>query len=126
MDDTRKHFHAEDTLFTGVRYVASDDIWLSPQNGRENAVISFIVLGDQSRTGNHTEFDLYAQGLERICSEKYQGASMDGEGVFGLLPPHLTLTDFHPPPLSHFTSPRALGQNELGQRKLPVHRLSPL
>ena len=75
MADTRKHFNPEDTLFTGVRYVASDDIWLSPQNGRDNAVISFIVLGDRSRTGNHTEFDLYAQGLERICSEKYQGAT---------------------------------------------------
>ena len=34
------------TLFTGVRYVAADDIWLSPQYQRANAVISMIVSGD--------------------------------------------------------------------------------
>lgn len=61
------------SLFTGVRYVDADDIWLSPQYARRNAVISMIVLGTKDQTGDPTEFALYTQGLETICTQKYQG-----------------------------------------------------
>lgn len=55
-------------LFTGVRYVAADDIWLSPQYRRDNAVVSFIVTGDKTRTGDPAEFAMFAQGLEALAT----------------------------------------------------------
>lgn len=66
-------------LFTGVRYVAEDDITLSPQQGRSNAVISSIVIGTREETGNPTEFEMYGQGLEGICKQKYSGRPHWGE-----------------------------------------------
>lgn len=50
-----------------VRYVAADDIYLSPMYGRETAVISIIVMEDNE------EFKRYATGLQSLCQEKYQG-----------------------------------------------------
>jgi L-gulono-1,4-lactone dehydrogenase len=50
-----------------VRYVAADDIFLSPMYGRETAVISIIVKE------NNDEFTLYATGLQSLCQEKYHG-----------------------------------------------------
>jgi len=68
-------------LFAGVRYVAADDIVLSPQQGRANAVISSIVLGDRKETGNPAEFQLYGQGLENICKAKYHARPHWGESA---------------------------------------------
>jgi FAD/FMN-containing dehydrogenase len=56
-----------------IRYVAADDINLSPMNGRNTSVISFVVVGSQTESANQDEFMLYAQGLESICEAKYQG-----------------------------------------------------
>lgn len=62
------------SLFTGVRYVAADDSLLSTAAERATAVISFIVMGDsKTETGDSVEFARYAQELERLCHEKYDG-----------------------------------------------------
>ena len=62
------------SLFTGVRYVAADDILLSPQHGRDNAVISMIVLGDsETQTGDFGEFSRYAQHLEDLTTKTFSG-----------------------------------------------------
>lgn len=59
-------------LFTGVRYVAADDMLLSTAAGRDTAVISFIVMGpSQEEAGDVVEFARYGQELERITTEKY-------------------------------------------------------
>jgi L-gulonolactone oxidase len=60
-------------LFTGVRYVQGDDIWLSPCYGRATAVISFIVFGSRTDGGNQTAMGLYARELERISRDGYGG-----------------------------------------------------
>ena len=64
---------ADVTLSVMIRYVAADDIFVSPMNGRNTSVISFIVLGDQSATGPYEEFYMYAKGLEDLCQTKYGG-----------------------------------------------------
>lgn len=56
-----------------IRYVAKDDILLSPMNGRDSSVLSFIIAGDTKQTGDPTEFSRYAHTLEALCQEKYQG-----------------------------------------------------
>ena len=60
-------------LFTGVRYVAADDIALSPQRARDNAVVSFVVTGDAEQTGNFTEFHRYAHRLEQMAVANFSG-----------------------------------------------------
>lgn len=55
-------------ILVGVRYVASDDIALSPQRGRDNAVVSVINTGTKAATGDYDTFRLYAAELERIAS----------------------------------------------------------
>jgi len=59
-------------LFTGVRYVKADDIWLSPMYGQDIAVISFIVRGTPRATGSPAEFSMYAHGLAQVAA-KYGG-----------------------------------------------------
>lgn len=49
-----------------------DDIWLSPNYGRDSAVLSFIVFGTKTDGGNQDEMGRYARELERICMAKYQ------------------------------------------------------
>eukprot|EP00602_Paraphysomonas_sp_CaronLab_P004792 CAMPEP_0185021352 /NCGR_PEP_ID=MMETSP1103-20130426/4039_1 /TAXON_ID=36769 /ORGANISM="Paraphysomonas bandaiensis, Strain Caron Lab Isolate" /LENGTH=441 /DNA_ID=CAMNT_0027552829 /DNA_START=32 /DNA_END=1357 /DNA_ORIENTATION=- len=66
-------------LFTGVRYVAADDILLSPLYRRNSSVISFIVIGDKDKTGSTQEFEMYSRGLEAICEEKYEGRAHWGK-----------------------------------------------
>jgi L-gulono-1,4-lactone dehydrogenase len=60
------------TLSVMLRYVAPDDIFLSPMYGRNTSVISFIVLGDQTATGPYEEFQMYAKGsnmcFSHVCS----------------------------------------------------------
>ena len=53
-----------------MRYVAADDIALSPQRARDNAVVSFVVTGDAEQTGNFTEFHRYAHRLEQMAVEE--------------------------------------------------------
>ena len=73
MEDVKSQHDPNVELFTGVRYVMEDSIFLSPMNGRNSSVISFIVLGNQNHTGSPREFELYASGLEKICESKYGG-----------------------------------------------------
>jgi len=61
------------TPYSMVRYVAADNITLSPVRGRNVAVLSTIVMGNQNRTAASKEFALFARGMEKICKEKYQG-----------------------------------------------------
>ena len=61
-------------LFCGVRYVAADEITLSPQHGRANAVISFILRGPNTEaTGDPAVFRHYAQQLEAIAMGAHAG-----------------------------------------------------
>eukprot|EP01063_Lacrimia_lanifica_P001991 TRINITY_DN11033_c0_g1_i1.p1 TRINITY_DN11033_c0_g1~~TRINITY_DN11033_c0_g1_i1.p1 ORF type:complete len:461 (+),score=171.64 TRINITY_DN11033_c0_g1_i1:74-1456(+) len=55
------------SLFTGVRYVAADDIWLSPMYGRDTAVVSFIGFGKPGQTCPPVIFAAYAEGLAGIA-----------------------------------------------------------
>merc|ERR1712194_807193 len=60
--------------FTGVRYVAEDDILLSPNRGRASAVISMIVMGpSKEQTGDPVEFERYARELERLSEQHFVG-----------------------------------------------------
>lgn len=52
-------------LFTGMRYVAGDDIPLSMMHGRDTGVVSFITLGNHSITGPPAVFEHYAKQLEQ-------------------------------------------------------------
>ena len=62
------------TLYSQVRYVAADSIEFSPMKGRDVAVLSMIVMGDQQATGSPKEFELYTKdGMERIATTKYDG-----------------------------------------------------
>src|SRR5262249_277126 len=63
--------HNPDTVLSVMlRYVAADDIYLSPMNGRNSSVISFVVVGSQSEPADQDEFVLYAKGLESLCEDK--------------------------------------------------------
>ena len=53
-----------------LRYVAADDILLSPMEGRATAVLSFIAVQAE---GSMEQFELYASGLQRLCEAKFQG-----------------------------------------------------
>lgn len=65
-------------LFTGVRYVAADDVWLSPMYGRNISVVSSIVEGDATVTGSPVEFKRYEQGLAHIAMQ-YGGRPHPGK-----------------------------------------------
>jgi L-gulonolactone oxidase len=56
---------AQYSLFTGMRYVAADDIPLSMMHGRDTGVVSFITLGNHSITGPPAVFEHYAKQLEQ-------------------------------------------------------------
>lgn len=67
------HHDRRGTLYSQVRYVAADDITLSPVRGRDVAVLSMIVMGDKNETAPPLSFALYASGMEKICAERYEG-----------------------------------------------------
>jgi L-gulono-1,4-lactone dehydrogenase len=69
----KERHNASNYISVMVRCVAGDDIYLSPMYGRDTAVISVIVSGDQSHTGNAEEFEMFSKGLEYIAQTKYQG-----------------------------------------------------
>lgn len=73
MDSVRDQHDPANQLSVMLRYVAKDDIYLSPMYQRDTAVISLVVVGDSEHSANQTEFALYAQGLENLCESKYQG-----------------------------------------------------
>ncbi len=60
------------SLFTGLRYAKSDDIWLSPMYNRDIAVLSMIVLGTATQSGPQRVVRLFDRGLEAIAA-KYGG-----------------------------------------------------
>ena len=68
-------YHKVNTsVFTGLRYVNEDDIWMSPQYNRSTAVFSSIVEGvSPEQTGDPEEFALWAHALENLTSTKYAG-----------------------------------------------------
>ena len=68
------HHKDNTTVFTGLRYVNQDDIWMSPQYNRSTAVFSSIVQGvSPEQTGDPEEFALWAHALENLTSTKYAG-----------------------------------------------------
>ena len=69
-------------ISTMIRFVAADDIDVSPMHGRDTAVLSFIVVGDQKASGNQKEFDMYASALQRLCEESFQGRPHWGKRSF--------------------------------------------
>lgn len=70
------------SLFTGVRYVEPDSIWLSPFYNRSTAVVSMIVLGTANRTAANDEISMYDHGLQRLAFERYQGRPHPGKNNF--------------------------------------------
>eukprot|EP01134_Creolimax_fragrantissima_P000238 CFRG0238T1 len=70
--ETIAQHNPEQMLFTGVRYVAADEHWMSMMYQRDICVISFIVWGTDAESGDPKEFQFYARELERI-SHKYGG-----------------------------------------------------
>lgn len=71
MDSVKDKHDPDIYLSAMLRYVAADDITLSPMHGRNTSVISIIVLGDKENTGNQTEFEMYARGLEELTESIY-------------------------------------------------------
>ena len=71
MDGIKDKHNPDVYVSVMIRYVAADDITLSPMNGRNTSVISVIVLGDQETTGNQEEFEMYARGLENLTETTY-------------------------------------------------------
>ena len=70
--DSIKDRHDPDVYISAmIRYVAADSITLSPMNGRNTSVISFIALGNKQSTASKEEFDMYARGLENLTETKY-------------------------------------------------------
>ncbi|KAA0147261.1 hypothetical protein FNF29_07522 [Cafeteria roenbergensis] len=59
---------AKYALFTGMRYVAKDDIALSMMNGRDTGVISFITLGNHTHPADPSTFAHFAEQLERLSN----------------------------------------------------------
>lgn len=94
------------SLFTGVRYVAADDMLLSQTSGRETAVISMIVMGpSKEETGDPTEFARYAGELERLCAQKFAGRPHWGKMNWAT---HSTLVpNYDPESWSRFLTMRA-------------------
>jgi L-gulonolactone oxidase len=73
-DRVRPQHDASVKIFTGVRYVSKDDIWLSPNFGRDSAVVSFIAMGDSTTaTAPKAEFSRYAKYLEVLALSKFEG-----------------------------------------------------
>lgn len=68
----RPKHDSEWALFTGVRYVAADDNWLSPMYQRNASVVSQIVFGTNSTGTDPSQFALFAKGLEGIA-QRVQG-----------------------------------------------------
>ena len=79
MDSIKSQHDPSIVLSAMVRYVAADDIYLSPAYGRDSSVISFIALGDTTATADPAEFEMYAQGLESLCESKYKGRAHWGK-----------------------------------------------
>ena len=71
--EVRAQHNPDVYLSAMLRYVAGDDIDLSPMQGRDTAVMSFIVLGDQQQSGDQREFELYSRGLQHLCETQFQG-----------------------------------------------------
>lgn len=81
-NQVRAQHDAQWGLFTGVRYVEADDIWLSPFYQRATAVVSMIVLGNATVTGSPREVELYDTGLEFLAFHGYQGRPHPGKNNY--------------------------------------------
>jgi len=72
-DEVEPQHNKSWSVFTGVRYVHQDDIWMSPQYRGPSAVLSTIVQGhSEHETGDPGEFALFAKGMEKVTA-KYGG-----------------------------------------------------
>lgn len=76
-----QHNESKCDLFFNIRYVAADDIPLSPMYQRDIAVLSFICLGTIDHTGDSSEFKMYASGLENLTKLNYDGVPHWGKQV---------------------------------------------
>jgi L-gulonolactone oxidase len=61
------------TLFTGMRYAAADENWMSPMYNQDIAVVSNIVLGTPDIAGPPEIFSAYGRELEKIATLEYGG-----------------------------------------------------
>ena len=105
-----KHLHDPSvTLNVMLRYVAADDIMLSPMHGRDTAVISVIVVGNEAGSGDQGQFRLFAGGLQALCEGHYSArphwgkinfAPADGQGwgegrqSGGVAPSHVSYAEY--------------------------------
>ena len=94
MDTIRDQHDPSVYVSVMVRYVAGDDMYLSPMYNRTTSVFSIIVLGDQYTTGSSTEFHLFASGLQQILQEKYFGRPHWGK-VNYILDPNVNYIAMH-------------------------------
>ena len=70
-------------LFTGIRYVAGDDISLSPFVGRAStAVISMIIYGTATEAADHETVYLFHSGLQAIAMGNYSGRAHPGKNAY--------------------------------------------
>ena len=113
MDTIRDQKQSNSTINVMVRYVARDDLLLSPMQGRDTAVISVIVLGDAVKSGDQRDFELYASGLQNICQTHYSGRPHWGKVNF--------VDEYTPKYLSSIAYPKTMSIfKEIAQRLDPA------
>ena len=85
--DSVKHLHDDKVqISTMLRYVAADEMMLSPCTGRDTAVMSFIVVGDEEASGDQGEFSMYAHGLQALTEKEYSGRPHWGKVNYAAIP----------------------------------------
>eukprot|EP00697_Spironema_sp_BW2_P009120 gnl/Spiro4/23909_TR11833_c0_g1_i1.p1 gnl/Spiro4/23909_TR11833_c0_g1~~gnl/Spiro4/23909_TR11833_c0_g1_i1.p1 ORF type:complete len:460 (-),score=106.50 gnl/Spiro4/23909_TR11833_c0_g1_i1:134-1513(-) len=108
-------------LFTGVRYVEPDDIWLSPFYQRATAVISMIVFGNATTSGDPNEVMMYDRGLEAVAFN-YLARPHPGKNNYftfdEMVRVHPRLDDFVN--LRHTLDPHGMFSNAYTERLLSV------
>jgi L-gulonolactone oxidase len=74
-ETVRDQYDNVTTISFMVRYVAQDDIFLSPMYGRDTAVLSFIASGTKTNANKaQPMFELFSKGLQSVCEQsKYAG-----------------------------------------------------
>jgi len=65
--DAQATLPVSDSLYCNHRYVAADDLPLSPQFNRDTVVFSFIVLGTKTSPADQDLFQQYASTLEALA-----------------------------------------------------------
>ena len=73
-DEVKSQHNPDVYIQLMLRYVASDDILLSPSGGRPTAVMSFIAQGGENNPPNQADFELFARGMQAVAEKSaFQG-----------------------------------------------------